>query len=674
LRDFHDMTRHMTRRARAFAGRFLGSTSGNTAMIFGLLSVTVIMAGGAAIDMARAVSMKTRLSSALDAAALAVGTQLNTSEAELEEMAQKYFDANYPESALGTTEAVDVHKNGDKIELSVTGHVETTLLKIMNINGFDLTVDNEVTRSANNIEVALVLDITGSMCIPDCTKLNNLKVAAKDMVDMIVQDVQTPYYTKMAVVPYSSMVNVGSYATSVRGAITPAQTISGVQWQNTTYGTKTITAVTKANPAVFTAASHGLVAGDKIWLSGITGMTQLNDKPYIVRSTGLTTNSFQLQRWNSGSYTTLDTSSGYSTFSAGTNAIKKCLVNTNTVNGCELQVTATAHGFSNGARVVISGVSASTGGSTAANAINNSTTDNNDADDTDNKRGTWAVSNVATNTFTIPAYMPSGTTPTWVYNAAGSLYCTVIGCEYNRFTGYSKTKVFQISTCVSERTGAEAYTDAAPTTALLGRVYPASPGASDNSKRADADNPCISATITPLSTDKTALKTQIQNMTASGSTAGHIGTAWGWYMIAPTFAYLWPEASRPAAYGTDHLYKIMILMTDGEFNTFYCNNVISQDSPHIANYSDRDDHKNCNGPNGSPFTQAQTLCTNMKAEGKDVIVYTVGFDIGDDANAQSIMANCATDSDHAYYPETGAELKQSFQHIAQEISQLRLSQ
>lgn len=163
-------------------------------------------------------------------------------------------------------------------------------------------------------------------------------------------------------------------------------------------------------------------------------------------------------------------------------------------------------------------------------------------------------------------------------------------------------------------------------------------------------------------------------MSASGSTAGHIGTAWGWYMISPNFSYLWPTASQPAAYGTDHLFKIVILMTDGEFNTFYCNDVISQDSPHISNYSDEDDHKNCNGPNGSPFTQAQTLCTNMKNLSTPIIVYTVGFDIGDDVNAQNIISQCATDTDHAYYPETGAELKTSFQHIAQEISQLRLSQ
>ena len=129
------------------------------------------------------------------------------------------------------TEDVQLTQTGEKISLSVHGTVDTVLLRIVNIDYFNLNVANEVTRSANNIEVALVLDITGSMCIPDCTKLNNLKVAAKDMVDMIVQDVQTPYYTKMAIVPYSSMVNVGTYANSVRGAIAGPKTITAAAWQ-----------------------------------------------------------------------------------------------------------------------------------------------------------------------------------------------------------------------------------------------------------------------------------------------------------------------------------------------------------------------------------------------------------------------------------------------------------
>jgi hypothetical protein len=113
-------------------------------------------------------------------------------------------------------------------------------------------------------------------------------------------------------------------------------------------------------------------------------------------------------------------------------------------------------------------------------------------------------------------------------------------------------------------------------------------------------------------------------------------------------------------------------MTDGEFNTVYCNDVISQSSTSGSGSSN--DHKNCNAPNGSGFANAQALCDAMKAPGKDVIIYTVGFNIGSDPNAQAIMSYCATDAEHEYYPDTGAELQTTFQLIAQEISQLRLSQ
>ena len=55
---------------------------------------------------------------------------------------------------------------------------------------------------------------------------------------------------------------------------------------------KTITAVTKANPGVITSNSHGFSNGDEIYITGVGGMTQLNDRNYIVANS--TTNTFTL--------------------------------------------------------------------------------------------------------------------------------------------------------------------------------------------------------------------------------------------------------------------------------------------------------------------------------------------------------------------------------------------
>lgn len=42
------------------------------------------------------------------------------------------------------------------------------------------------------------------------------------------------------------------------------------------------TAITAANPAVVTAASHGLWTGDRVFLTGVAGMTELNGRTFTI--------------------------------------------------------------------------------------------------------------------------------------------------------------------------------------------------------------------------------------------------------------------------------------------------------------------------------------------------------------------------------------------------------
>ena len=67
-----------------------------------------------------------------------------------------------------------------------------------------------------------------------------------------------------------------------------------------TEANKTITAITKANPAVVTSNSHGYSNGDHVWINSVGGMTRLNGRRFVVA--GVTTNTFQLQGENSTSY------------------------------------------------------------------------------------------------------------------------------------------------------------------------------------------------------------------------------------------------------------------------------------------------------------------------------------------------------------------------------------
>lgn len=60
-----------------------------------------------------------------------------------------------------------------------------------------------------------------------------------------------------------------------------------------TPSTKTITGVTAATPGVVTAAAHGFVEGQEIWINQIVGMTELNGYFYTVHNPA--TNTFQLK-------------------------------------------------------------------------------------------------------------------------------------------------------------------------------------------------------------------------------------------------------------------------------------------------------------------------------------------------------------------------------------------
>ena len=58
-------------------------------------------------------------------------------------------------------------------------------------------------------------------------------------------------------------------------------------------GDKTITGITQANPAVVTASSHGYSNGDEVVITGVSGMTEVNGKRFLVADK--TTNTFELQ-------------------------------------------------------------------------------------------------------------------------------------------------------------------------------------------------------------------------------------------------------------------------------------------------------------------------------------------------------------------------------------------
>lgn len=63
---------------------------------------------------------------------------------------------------------------------------------------------------------------------------------------------------------------------------------------------KNITGITQAYPPVVTSAAHGFVAGDRVTIAAVAGMTELNGNTYTVEYA--TTNTFALKGVNASAY------------------------------------------------------------------------------------------------------------------------------------------------------------------------------------------------------------------------------------------------------------------------------------------------------------------------------------------------------------------------------------
>lgn len=235
--------------------------------------------------------------------------------------------------------------------------------------------------------------------------------------------------------------------------------------------------------------------------------------------------------------------------------------------------------------------------------------------------------------------------------------CSAPGCQYYRFRNqFKNNKSFAVSKCVSERIGPQAYTDASALASPVGWNYPS------------PNNPCLGYEFIPLTADKTKLTALINQLDGSGSTASQVGVAWGWYVLSRDFG-IWSGQSQPAAYGTKNTSKISVIMTDGEFNSSYCNGVIAKSSTYGSGADE--DKIDCTAPNGSAIAQVQKLCDAMKKKG--IIIYTVGFDIEQLEIVKQTLTNCATSPSNAYLAATSDQLASAFREIGKKVTGMRLS-
>jgi Flp pilus assembly protein TadG len=199
---------------------FARARRGNVAMMFGLALVPLVIAGGVGLDLARGMMVRSAMSEALDAAALAVGSTKGLDRAAALDLAQKYFNANYKGDAAYGTPTVTIgatdYSSAGSVKITATDPMPTTLMKIAGFQTIPISTSTTVVWGQSKLWVALALDNTGSMCEPEkfpcdssttsTIKINALKTATNQLLDILAGAAATAGDVQASIVPFNQYV------------------------------------------------------------------------------------------------------------------------------------------------------------------------------------------------------------------------------------------------------------------------------------------------------------------------------------------------------------------------------------------------------------------------------------------------------------------------------------
>ena len=102
---------------------------------------------------------------------------------------------------------IEVSQSGDQLTLSAKAVMQTKFMRIFGHDTVTVAATTTVDRTIRQMELALVLDNTGSMAGAD---VHAMQAAAKDLVNILYGSNDTNPNLYVAVVPFVSVVNIGA--------------------------------------------------------------------------------------------------------------------------------------------------------------------------------------------------------------------------------------------------------------------------------------------------------------------------------------------------------------------------------------------------------------------------------------------------------------------------------
>jgi len=207
--------------------------------------------------------------------------------------------------------------------------------------------------------------------------------------------------------------------------------------------------------------------------------------------------------------------------------------------------------------------------------------------------------------------------------------------------------------------------------------------------------------VTAVTQNRSALVTQISKLQPTMQTSIFLGMKWGLALLDPTMSDVVASddvafANRPSEYSTEtetnDTRKVIVVMTDGNNTNSRRIKTEFYDNPdHYAQWAEQplrtwaDENTTYSSSQQTSiwnkFTDSlydtdegnrllKASCDAAKAE--NVQVFAIAFEAG--ANGENAMKDCATDEDTHYFNTNGDDLNAVFLAIAEQVTDLRLTQ
>ena len=192
-------------------GRLARDERGVVVAIIALAIIPIFAAVGLAVDIGRSYLVKSKLSYAIDAAGLAGGRSFDSDD-RLND-ALMFFEANFAGAYAGASLAsgspsVTFDDQNNSILVEATATMPTHFLQFAGVHEMTVTASAVIQREMRGMELVLVMDNTGSM--RSSGKMDAMKDAATELVDILYGDRETVPNFWVGLVPYAATVNIGA--------------------------------------------------------------------------------------------------------------------------------------------------------------------------------------------------------------------------------------------------------------------------------------------------------------------------------------------------------------------------------------------------------------------------------------------------------------------------------